>query len=173
VISYPSETYITDILRGRKALVKKRPIGWGAQVYEEFTGGRVSELDSNRRKTPDKVGLSIDSDTSDVPVDLAPALADVLEQVVSATNTGNDSPSRDVALRRRLEQVAARLGDQVLTVDPVLVSLLDAVNDRIRFLTPQEKLAMNQTVAKTLYDDSESRVRLERLWHSLRNRTPQ
>ncbi|MEO2019054.1 MAG: hypothetical protein ABGZ53_32315 [Fuerstiella sp.] len=106
-------------------------------------------------------------------MDLAPALADVLEQVVSATNTGNDSSSQDVTLRRRLEDVAARLGDQELTVDPVLVSLLDAVNDRFRFLTPQEKLAMNQTVAKTLYDDSESRVRLERLWHSLRRRTSQ
>ena len=142
-------------------------------MFNEFTGGRVSELDSNRRKTPDKVGLSIDSDTSDEPVESAPALADVLEQVVSATNTRDNASAQDAALRRRLEEVAARLGDQELTVDPVLVSLLDSVNDRFRFLTPQEKQAMNQTVARTLYEDSESRVRLERLWHSLRRRTSQ
>ncbi len=142
-------------------------------MCEDFTGGRVSELDNHNRKTTEKVGHSVDSDPSDTSEDLAPALADVLEQVVSATNTSNNSSPRDVALRRRLEEVAAGLGDQELTADPVLVSLLDAVNERFRFLTPPEKLAMNQTVAKTLYDDSESRIRLERLWHSLRKRTSQ
>ena len=130
-------------------------------------------MDGRKTEIPEKVELPVDSDAGKVPVEPDPALADVLEQVVSATNSSIEASPRDLALRRRFESVATRLAGQELTVDPVLVSLLDAVNGRFRFLTAQEKSAMNLAVARTLYDDSASRVRLERLWHSLRGRISQ
>ena len=98
-------------------------------------------------------------------------LANVLEQVISASR-GNAAVSvHDMALRQQLDAVAPRFSGCDLALDPILVSLVDAVTSRLRHLTAQQRSAMCQAVARTLYDDSESRSRLERLWHSLKGST--
>ncbi len=99
--------------------------------------------------------------------DRLPVLADVLEQVISATSSDQDSSGHDVALRKKLEEVARRYPSESLTGEPVVVSLVAAVAGGIQLLTAEQKHSVDLAVAKTLYEDAGSRARLEQLWHSL------
>lgn len=94
-------------------------------------------------------------------------LGNVLEQIISATGTNSEGSAADTSLRRQLQAVGTRYAGQELTLDPVLLALVDAVTGRFRLLTAEQKSTMNKAVARTLFEDAAARARLERLWHSL------
>ena len=122
---------------------------------------------SRKAENPDQINLPADSGPGDFVPENAEDLAHVLERVISATKADSKRSECDVALRRKLIAVATQFSGQELVLDPILVSLVDAVTGVIRPLTADQRSVMCRAVARTLYDDSESRARLERLWHSL------
>jgi hypothetical protein len=100
----------------------------------------------------------------------------LLDQILERTLRRADQPRPQVAEElAALSEVARRYPDQVLTVQPILEELIDAI------LAPQlanmslpaaGRQAMVAELARTLYDDSTSRERLEALWNSLREKKP-
>ncbi|APZ92323.1 hypothetical protein [Fuerstiella marisgermanici] len=116
---------------------------------------------------PDKPELSAESSKSAANEKGTPVLADVLEQVISATRSDRQHSAEDAALKSRLLKVAKQFPDDPLSVDPVLVSLVAAVTDGIRLLSAEQKRSVDLAVARSLFDDSRSHARLEQLWHSL------
>ena len=92
------------------------------------------------------------------------AFFELLNQVVSSVG----SSEAQFELRNHLKSISQRHTQVELTVDPVLVSLVAAVTRNIHGLTPDQRSKMNHAVAETLHGDADARLRLERLWHSLR-----
>ncbi len=116
---------------------------------------------------PDKPELSADTSKTGSHENGTPVLADVLDQVISATRSDRQHSAEDAALRSRLLKVAKQYPDEPLSVDPVLVLMVAAVTDGIRLLTAEQKRSVDLAVARSLFDDSRSHARLEQLWHSL------
>jgi hypothetical protein len=100
----------------------------------------------------------------------------LLDQILQQTLRQADQPRPQVAEElAALVEVARRYPDQALTVQPILEELIDAI------LAPQlvamslpaaAKQGMVAELARTLYDDSASRERLEALWNSLLEKKP-
>ena len=100
----------------------------------------------------------------------------LLDEILQQTLRNADQPRPQVAAElAALAEVARRYPDQALTVQPILEELVDAI------LAPQlaamslptaARQGMVAELARTLYDDSASRERLEALWNSLIEKKP-
>ncbi|MEQ9412072.1 MAG: hypothetical protein RIK87_30455 [Fuerstiella sp.] len=100
-------------------------------------------------------------------VSTGPVRAEVLQQIIQAT-AGEASLSDDSRhLRDELRRVAARLQGATFGLDPVVIALVEPITGRFRRLTESQRTAITRAVARTLYDDANSRRVLERLWQSL------
>ena len=94
-------------------------------------------------------------------------LSELLARAISACRSDDDSPETQSEVTRRCSQVARHYRQQPLSLEPVLISLVDAVTCDIQGLTTDQRSAMNQAVAETLHGNSDTKFRLERLWQSL------
>ena len=96
---------------------------------------------------------------------------ELLETVITATATSAADellkPASEITSRRLITVAQQHLGQELCTV-PVLEAMVSTVTDDIPFLSTDQRTAMNQAVAHTLYADVDTRSRLERLWNSLR-----
>ncbi|HXT57313.1 MAG TPA: hypothetical protein VN699_01710 [Pirellulales bacterium] len=100
----------------------------------------------------------------------------LLEQVLASTSfaTGevNSLPAEELDA---LRQVARRHSGDVLSVQPVLEELIEAILGKsLRALAPPPaaRRAMVAEIAQTLFDDAVTRERLETLWLELRESKP-
>ena len=141
-------------------------LGVGSWRNGGFNRERVVS-DNLEAGTPEDVVLPFGSGSGSGKGEAPLDFAEVLKQVISAAKTDAEGSAQDLALRRRLRDVAVRFSGQELTLNPVLVALVDVVNTRCGNLTADQRSKLNQAVARTVYDDTESRARLEQLWHSL------
>jgi hypothetical protein len=100
----------------------------------------------------------------------------LLDQILHETLRRPDQPRPQVADElAALSEVARRYPDQALTVQPILEELIEAIlAPRLASmaLPPAARQGMVTELARTLYDDSASRERLEALWHSLIEKNP-
>ncbi|HWB11632.1 MAG TPA: hypothetical protein VG826_20545 [Pirellulales bacterium] len=100
----------------------------------------------------------------------------LLDEILQQTLRRPDQPRPQVADElAALAQVARRYPDQALTVQPILEELIDAIlapQLAAMSLPPAAKQGMVAELARTLYDDSASRERLEALWNSLLEKKP-
>lgn len=95
------------------------------------------------------------------------SLNELLDTIVNASGANGESPVADPDLQQQLQHVATSHAGQPLTLSPVLTSIIEIIARRFGVLTENQRSLMVTDVARTLYDDSESRNRLERLWKSL------
>jgi hypothetical protein len=124
-------------------------------------GRAMSDSNGQHSKESDIV-LSVNTDR--IESNKGNAFSELLDQVVSAV----DSSEAESELRDHLKLIGERHPRVELSVNPVLVSLVDAVTQNIHGLTSDQRSEMNHAVAETLYRDADTRSRLERLWYSLR-----
>jgi hypothetical protein len=100
----------------------------------------------------------------------------LLDQILQQTLRRADQPRPQVADElAALAEVARRYPDQVLTVQPILEELIDAIlapQLANMSLPPAARQGMVAELARTLHDDSPSRERLEALWNSLHEKKP-
>jgi len=96
-----------------------------------------------------------------------PSLTEILELVVNASAADAELSPADTELKAQLKAVVANFPGQPLTFDPGLVALIEVVTRRFPRLTDAQHGQVTAAVARTLYDDSGSRNRLERLWNAL------
>ena len=96
-------------------------------------------------------------------------LSELLDHAISASRSSYNSRETQSEVTRRCSQVARHYRLQPLSLDPVLISLVDAVTCDIQGLSTAQRSDMNLAVAQTLHGDSDTRRRLERHWHSLGN----
>ncbi|MEZ6130730.1 MAG: hypothetical protein R3C59_18755 [Planctomycetaceae bacterium] len=100
------------------------------------------------------------------------SLAEILELVVNASRTDADLSPADSELKSRLSTVVAQFPGQPLTFDPGLLAIVRVITEQFRLLTAAQHSQLTAAVARTLYDDSSSRNRLERLWNVLQEARP-
>ena len=95
----------------------------------------------------------------------------LLEQVLQETLFGSgDKGSLDEPLMASLVEVARRHQGQLLTLEPVLVDLVQAiVRINLSHLAAKDAdwQAMSRQIAATLWEDELSQARLERFWNRL------
>lgn len=92
----------------------------------------------------------------------------ILDQILSLTEIDLQGGPLAGVLREELLQVARRYPAEPFNRDPILESLVDVITRSIQPLTEAQSARLRQSVARTLYDDVASRVRIERLWQHLR-----
>lgn len=93
----------------------------------------------------------------------------LLEKVLQETLFGSGG-SPDEPLMAALVEVARRHQGRPLSLDPVLVDLIQAIvriNLGQRAAKEVDYIAMSRRIAETLWDDLPSRERLERFWTRL------
>ncbi len=95
----------------------------------------------------------------------------LLEEVVRQTLAAEEeNAARDRLIAECLREVRARHAGRPLTLDPVVLDLVDAVLER-EFAGDGRRRAMwrgvSRQVAQTVYDDPACRQRLEGLWSRL------
>lgn len=95
----------------------------------------------------------------------------LLEQVLASTSfAGGEINALPAEELEALRQVARRHSGGVLSVQPVLEELIEAIlGKQLRALAPSSagRREMVVEIAQTLFDDSISRERLESLWLGL------
>lgn len=91
----------------------------------------------------------------------------ILEQILHVAGSEHQHSTVDERYRRELLQVAASLHDHDFCLDPVLLSMVRVITGRLKNLSDSQYLAIQRSVANSLYDDISSRERLERLWQHL------
>ncbi len=91
----------------------------------------------------------------------------ILDQILHVAGSEHQHSAVDERYRRELLQVAARLHDYDFCLDPVLLSMVRVITGRLKNLSESQYLAVQRSVANSLYDDIASRERLERLWQHL------
>ncbi|MEZ6062302.1 MAG: hypothetical protein R3C19_18325 [Planctomycetaceae bacterium] len=94
----------------------------------------------------------------------------LLQQIIAAADEALHSADQDVELQRELDAVGRRFPQAELTVEPVLLAMVDTVISRMKYLGPKLGPKVTEFVATTLYDDPVARVRVERLWAGVRGR---
>lgn len=97
----------------------------------------------------------------------AGSLKEILDVIVNASEATGELSASDRQLHLELQSVAAEYPDQPLTLNPAVTSMIDVVAKGFGALTQKQRDQMVIAVARTLYDDSSSRNRLERLWKTL------
>lgn len=97
----------------------------------------------------------------------AASLNEILDAMVHASGAEGESPVSDRQLQQQLQDVAAEYAGQPLTLNPAVTSMIEIIAKRFGALTENQRSRMVTDVARTLYDDSGSRNRLERLWKTL------
>jgi hypothetical protein len=97
--------------------------------------------------------------------------AHLLEQVLASTSfAGGEINALPAEELEALRQVARRHSGGILSVQPVLEELIEAIlGKQLRALapSPEGRREMVVEIAQTLFDDSVSRARLESLWLGL------
>jgi hypothetical protein len=105
------------------------------------------------------------------PHEEKPADGGLLEKVLQATLFGSgDGGSPDEPLMASLVEVARRHQGRPLSLDPVLVDLIQAiVRINLSHLAGRDAdwHAMSRQIAATLWEDQRSQERLERFWTRL------
>lgn len=123
---------------------------------------------SEQRKQINSRASCESNQLNDSDVNIAADLTDALELIVTATDRELIATPTDQKLRQTFHAVARKFSDKELCVEPVLASLVSAVTGRFSHLSLAQHNSMSLAVAATLFEDAESRLRLERLWHRLR-----
>jgi len=95
-------------------------------------------------------------------------LQNVLHDVLSFTEGDLEKSPGGQQIRQELIAVARKHGGVGFQLDPVVYSLVEVITSRIQPLSREQRETMTQSVARTLYDDVSSRMRIERLWERLR-----
>jgi hypothetical protein len=106
------------------------------------------------------------SDASDANAQSSAALRHVLQQILSVTETDKGDGGGEV--RRELVQLARTHSKLPFSLDPVLKSMVGVMIDRIQPLSADQRATIQESVARTLYDDVASRIRIESLWKNLK-----
>lgn len=109
--------------------------------------------------------------SSSVAADQQISLAAALERSLAATAEHQDHVNRP-ATPEALLQVARQYQGCQLSVSPVLVALVAAETESLQLLSNSIRQEMCQAVAETIFNDSSSRQRMERLWHHLQQEQP-
>jgi len=94
----------------------------------------------------------------------------LLQQIIAAADEALQNADQDVDVRRDLEEVGRQYPQSELTVEPVLLALVNTVISRMKYLGPKLGPKVTEFVATTLYEDPVARVRVERLWAGVRER---
>ncbi|MCA9050526.1 MAG: hypothetical protein KDA89_17435 [Planctomycetaceae bacterium] len=95
----------------------------------------------------------------------ADSLRGLLDGAVQAT--GGPGKPENHELLQQLRAIAARHAGQPMSVNPVLSALVSVITRDLRMLTAAQREEMNTAVARTLFEDSATRSRLEQLWYQL------
>lgn len=93
-----------------------------------------------------------------------------LEEVLLETAETYLADEVDEGLESRLRAVAKHHQNAVLVLEPIAVDLVEVVlRERLGNAIPSPGLwrMLSGIVAQTLWDDEDSRTRLDRLWHRL------
>ncbi len=94
----------------------------------------------------------------------------LLQQIISAADEALHTADQDLELRRDLDEVGRQYPESELTVEPVLLALVNTVIRRMKHLGPKLGPKVAEFVATTLYEDPAARVRVEQLWAGVRKR---
>ncbi|MEP3479194.1 MAG: hypothetical protein ABJZ55_08110 [Fuerstiella sp.] len=94
------------------------------------------------------------------------SFAAALERSLAATAEHQNHVNRP-ATPEALLKVARQYHGSELSVSPVLVALVAAETESLQLPSSSIRQEMCQAVAETIYNDSSSRQRMERLWHHL------
>lgn len=109
---------------------------------------------------------SPDQKSSSVAAHQQISLAAALERSLAATTEHRDHVNRP-APPEALLKVARQYQGCELSVSPVLVALVAAETESLQLPSGSFRQEMCQAVAETIFNDSSSRQRIERLWHHL------
>jgi hypothetical protein len=112
-------------------------------------------------------------DSPDQSEGLSSGFAAALENVINATVQDESAEISRVgsALAAPFHRIADEFQGQPLTVEPVLVALIDAVTQQIRVPSQRFRQRLCRAVAETIFNDSAARQRMEKLWHSIQGRS--
>ena len=125
-------------------------------------------MSEERKQVSSRVSTELKQLKEYSDVGITTNLAGALERIVTATDREAIPSQSNQNLRERFHAVARKFADKELCIEPVLASLVTAVTGRFSALSLAQHNSMSRAVAVTLYEDAESRLRLERLWHQLR-----
>ena len=92
----------------------------------------------------------------------------LLEQILSASSDEGGIESIPEPLMRHLKKVARDLAGESFSLDPVLVRRVSVFTQKVRGLSAERLDSLARSVAGSLYDDINSRERVENLWDALR-----
>lgn len=92
----------------------------------------------------------------------------LLEQILSASSDEGGVESIPEPLMRQLKQVAGELAEEVFSLDPVMIRLVSVFTGRVRGLSGESLDRLARSVAGSLYDDINSRERVEKMWDALK-----
>jgi hypothetical protein len=115
----------------------------------------------------DHTWSSLSGNEEPVPNLDAGSLKEILDVIVNASEATGELSASDRLLQQQLQSVAAEYPDQPLTLSPAVTSMIEVLAKGFGVLTETQRSQMIAAVARTLYDDSGSRNRLERLWKTL------
>ena len=93
-------------------------------------------------------------------------VGDILHQILSASERG-DAAGTENPCRAELLAVATKYSAQEFCQEPVLLELVQVLTRRIVGLSPARRMALEKSVATSLYEDQSSLVRLQQLWTQL------
>lgn len=100
------------------------------------------------------------------PVDTM-GIADSLERILDASSETTARDQKDQEVYERLVATSQQLGDCEFSTSPVLTRMVDAAIGGMPILPSKDYQQMCEVVAGTLFEDTDARARLQRLWHQL------
>jgi hypothetical protein len=134
-----------------------------AETYVYSTLGHIVSTDF-ASEIPEE--LSASADAADDDSGRSSDFAELLGRSVDATL---DRSTAAPEYGDQLLHVARRHAGQPLSEDPILKELVGVVASRFSLLDLTQQEELTKAVAQTLFDDSASRMNLEKLWHRLQN----
>ncbi len=122
---------------------------------------------SERESPPSQTATQLSQDALSFAVPRqSDAVGEILQQILSASERSEAGRTNDPC-RMELMAVAAKYSSQEFCLEPVLLELVQVLTRRIKGLSPDRRMSLEKSVARSLFEDQSSLVRLQGLWTHL------